>query len=201
MDPLTIFLVAWGFGTSGGIAVYAVSRKFGRRFFAGRFGRRLLSPGTFAVIEREYVRFGIVGMFLLRMLPAFRAVVAPFAGLVNLSPARAILPIAAACAVWYGGLVLLGTTVGSEWTTIWTTLGRLNRWLAILAAGLVVAVVLWLRRRRNELRQARLDSLTPFDPAHPDQPAAMEGGLPRISVDQLEEARRARRRDAAADRD
>jgi len=193
MDPVTIFLVAWGFGTAGGVAVYAISRKFGRRFFASGFGRRLLSPGTFTVIEREYVRFGVLGVFVLRMLPAFRAVVAPFAGVVNLSPARAILPITAACAVWYGGLVLLGITVGSEWTRISTILGSLNRWLGIVAALLLVGIIFWVRKRRKELRETRLESLTPFDPVNPDQPAPMEGGIPQISAEDLEEARRARK--------
>ena len=194
MNPITIFLVAWGFGTAGGIVVYLVARSFGRRFFAGRVGRRLISPGTFAAIEREYLRFGVLGMFLFRMLPAFRSVVAPFAGFVNLSPARAILPITAACAVWYGGLVLLGTTVGSEWETIRTTLGRLNTGLGIVAFILLAGLVLWVRKRRREARQERLAGLRPFDPARPDQPALMEGGLPQISAEDLEQARRRARR-------
>ncbi|HLG05944.1 MAG TPA: DedA family protein [Gemmatimonadales bacterium] len=194
MDPLTIFLVAWGFGTVGAIVVYSVVRKFGRRFFAGRVGQRLISPGTFAAIEREYLRFGVLGMFLFRMLPAFRSVVAPFAGFVNLSPARAILPITIACAVWYGGLVLLGTTLGSEWGAIRQAFGRLNQGLGILALIALGFLVLWGMRRRRESRRARLAVLRPFDPANPDQPAPMEQGLPRISAEELEEARRAHRR-------
>ncbi|HJR34978.1 MAG TPA: VTT domain-containing protein, partial [Gemmatimonadales bacterium] len=125
MEPLTIFLVAWGFGVAGAVLVYWASRKYGRRFFHSRLGRRLISPGTFAAIEREYVRFGMLGMFIFRMLPAFRSVVAPFAGFVNLPPGRALLPIVLASGTWYAALTLLGTKLGSEWETINATLRRL----------------------------------------------------------------------------
>jgi membrane protein DedA with SNARE-associated domain len=87
-DPLTIFLVAWGFGVGGAIVVYASARGFGRRFLETRFGRRLITPGTFAALEQEYLRFGMAGMFF-SGCPAFRSVVAPFAGL-SISPRRAL---------------------------------------------------------------------------------------------------------------
>lgn len=193
LEPLDIFLVAWGFGVGGAVLVYWSARRFGRRFFAGRLGRRLMTPGTFAAIEREYLRFGVVGIFLFRMLPAFRSVVAPFAGLVNLGPVRTLLPITLACGVWYGGLVLLGGAVGSEWETISATLSRLNRGLALLAVAVAVLLtVLILRRRRSG--KERLATLQPFDPLHPERPAEMEAGLPQISVEELDEARRERKR-------
>src|SRR5262249_52708500 len=118
MRPLTIFLVAWGFGFAGAILVYWSALRFGRRFLQWRLGRRLVTAGSVAAVEREYLRFGLVGIFFFRMLPAFRAVVAPFAGLVNLRPARTLPPIALACAVWYGALILIGTQLGENWEQI-----------------------------------------------------------------------------------
>jgi membrane protein DedA with SNARE-associated domain len=192
LDPLTIFLVAWGFGVGGAILVYWASLRYGRRFFRSRLGRRLISPGTFAALEREYVRFGIGGMFLFRMLPAFRSVVAPFAGLVALSPARALLPIAAASGIWYAGLTLLGTELGAEWETITATLQRLNTGLGIAAGVVLVALIIWFVRRRRVVREAKLEALTPFDPQHPEQPAPVVEGLPHVTAEQLNAARRAR---------
>lgn len=192
MEPIEIFLVAWGFGTAGAILVYWASRRFGRRFFQGRLGRRLMTPGTFAAIEREYLRFGVVGIFFFRMLPAFRAVVAPFAGLVNLGAARTLIPITLACAVWYGGLVLLGDAVGSEWDTIQGTLKGLNRGLGVAALAVLGLVVFFVVRRRRTSK-ARVEGLKPFDPQFPDRPAALEEGFPNISAEALEEARRLRR--------
>lgn len=192
MDPLTIFLVAWTFGVGGAVAVYWSSRRFGRRFFQTPFGRRLITPGAFAAIEREYVRFGMIGIFIFRMLPAFRAVVAPFAGFVNLPARRAFPPIIAACAVWYGGLTLLGSSVGANWSVIRTWFGRVNAGLGVLAGLALLGLVLWILHRRKTQRRERLATLTPFDPAHPDQPAPMVGGLPVVSAEALEQARLAR---------
>ena len=191
MRLITIFLVSWVFGVAGAALVYWSAKRYGRRFFQGRLGRRLMTPGTFAAIEREYLRFGIAGIFIFRMLPAFRAVVAPFAGLVNLHPARTLIPIAAACAVWYGGLILLGHKLGENWDTILGAMGKLNQglWIAALIV-LVLLTILILRRRRNS--RARLAALRPFDPLHPDRPAELEEGLPRISVEALDAVRRQR---------
>lgn len=189
MEPLTIFLVAWGFGVAGAVLVYWASRKYGRRFFHSRLGRRLISPGTFAAIEREYVRFGMLGMFIFRMLPAFRSVVAPFAGFVNLPAGRALLPIVLASGTWYAALTLLGTKLGSEWETINATLRRLNTGLGIAAGVVAVLLVIWFLRRRKAVRRARIEELEPFDPLHPDQPVPIVEGLPVISTQELELAR------------
>jgi membrane protein DedA with SNARE-associated domain len=194
ISALDVFLVAWIFGVAGAVLVYWASRRYGRRFFEGRVGRRLISPGTFAAVEREYLRFGVAGIFFFRLLPAFRSFVAPFAGLVNLGPVRTLAPITLACAVWYAGLVLLGGAVGSEWESIRGMLGRLNQGLAIAAILVFGALAIWLAHRRKAARRERLASLRPFDPSHPDQPAPLEGGLPQISVEDLDQARRERRR-------
>ncbi|HEU5217216.1 MAG TPA: DedA family protein [Gemmatimonadales bacterium] len=195
MDPLTIFLVAWLFGVAGAVAVYWSSRRFGRRFFATAPGRRLITPGAFAAIEREYVRFGMAGIFIFRMLPAFRAVVSPFAGFVNLPARRAFPPIILACAVWYGGLTLLGSSVGANWGVIRRWFGRVNTGLGIVAGLALVALVLWFLRRRKARRLERAAADAPFDPAHPEEPAPMIDGLPVISVEALERARLARQQD------
>ena len=192
MEPLTIFLVAWGFGVGGAVLVYWASRRFGRRFFQSRLGRRVISPGTFAALEREYLRFGMLGMFVFRVLPAFRSVVAPFAGFVNLPPGRALLPIVLASGTWYAALTFLGTKLGSEWETINGTLRRLNTGLGIAAAVLLVALVIWFLHRRKALSRARIEELAPFDPMHPERSVPMVGGLPDISGEELEAARRRR---------
>lgn len=192
LEPVTIFLVAWGFGFGGAVLVYWASRRFGRRFFHSRLGRRVISPGAFAAIEREYLRFGMLGMFIFRLLPAFRSVVAPFAGFVNLSPARTLLPIVVATGTWYAVLTFLGTKLGSEWETINSTLQRLNTGLGVAAGIVLLALVIWILRRRRTLRRNRIEELEPFDPLHPERTVPIVGGLPDISAAELEAARRKR---------
>jgi membrane protein DedA with SNARE-associated domain/uncharacterized tellurite resistance protein B-like protein len=146
-----VFAVTWAANVLGAAGVYFAARKYGRRLFATPAGRRLLAPGSIAVIEREYIRFGIFGIFIGRFLPGIRAVVAPFAGLVNLSAPRALIPIAIASGLWYGGVALVGAAIGSRWEQIEAMLGRVNRTLGLLALLViaVIATVVLVRRRRN----------------------------------------------------
>ncbi|HET8622990.1 MAG TPA: TerB family tellurite resistance protein [Gemmatimonadales bacterium] len=152
--PFAVFLVVWVANTAGAVGVYLVARRYGRELFASPSGRRLLAPSSMAVIEREYLRFGIAGIFFARFLPGIRAVVPPFAGIVNLSAPRTIIPITLASAVWYGGVTVLGTVLGAEWQRILGILGQVNRTLGIaalaLVGGLALRAYLVNRRRRRE---------------------------------------------------
>jgi uncharacterized tellurite resistance protein B-like protein len=107
------------------------------------------------VIEREYLRFGLAGIFISRFLPGIRAVVPPVAGLVNLGAVRALVPIVLASGIWYGFVTWIGSTLGAEWGRIEALIGQMNRSFAI--AGLVAAAVLaawwWIHRRRRARRR------------------------------------------------
>jgi membrane protein DedA with SNARE-associated domain/uncharacterized tellurite resistance protein B-like protein len=141
----------------GAAGVYFAARRYGRRLFASRAGRRLLSPAALAAVERVYLRFGVLGIFIGRFFPGVRAVVPPFAGLANLGAARAMIPIATASAIWYGVVALLGAAIGAEWSRINALLGQLNRTLAIVAVvvlGIVGATLWWQRRKGGRLWQA-----------------------------------------------
>jgi membrane protein DedA with SNARE-associated domain/uncharacterized tellurite resistance protein B-like protein len=148
-----VYAVTLGSNIAGAAAVYLAARRYGRRLFSTSAGRRLLTPAALAAVEREYLRFGLIGIFVGRFLPGIRGVVAPFAGLANLSPARALIPMTLASAIWYGAISLLGAAIGARWQDIATLLGGINRSLAI-AGVVVVAIVaiIWVRRRRREGR-------------------------------------------------
>jgi membrane protein DedA with SNARE-associated domain/uncharacterized tellurite resistance protein B-like protein len=165
-----VFLVTWTANLIGAAGVYLAARRFGHRLFATGTGRRLLAPRSLAVIEREYLRFGMVGIFFSRFLPGIRAVVPPFAGLVRLGPIRTFVPMAIASMIWYGGITLLGSLLGAQWQRIVGILEGVNRTLGIVAAVLVVAGAAgyWLgrrRRARERLWQATRDALDPSAPS------------------------------------
>lgn len=148
-----VYAVTLGSNIAGAAAVYFAARRYGRRLFSTSAGRRLLTPTALAAVEREYLRFGLIGIFLGRFLPGIRGVVAPFAGLANLSPARALIPMTLASAIWYGVITLLGAAIGARWQDIAQLLGGINRTLAIAGAIVVaIVVVMWVRRRRREGR-------------------------------------------------
>lgn len=153
----TVFLVAWLSNLAGAIALYAVGRRYGRRFFASRLGRRLVAPEAIVAMEREYLRWGIAGIFFARLIPGFRSFVAPFAGFMNLSPLTAIAPLTVASALWYAVLSWVGARLGQEWDAINRFLAGLNRTLAVIGAVLLVAaIVYFVRRPRRRPRYERL---------------------------------------------
>lgn len=168
--PAMVFLVTWSANLVGAAGVYFAARRYGRRLFASRTGQRLLAPRSLAVIEREYLRFGVAGIFLSRFLPGVRAVVPPFAGLIDLGWVRTLGPMGIASAIWYGGITLVGAVIGAEWSRIVGILSGVNRTLAIatgvvIAGGLAWAWVARRRRRRERVWHAAHDALTPAAPS------------------------------------
>jgi len=168
--PILVFLVTWLSNLVGAALVYLAARRFGHRLFASGTGRRLLAPRSLAVIEREYLRFGVAGIFLSRFLPGIRAVVPPFAGLVRLGAVRTLVPMAAASAIWYGGITLLGSLIGAKWEHIVSVLEGVNRTLGIITLLLVAAGVTWYwvsrrRRARERIWHATREALDPAAPS------------------------------------
>ncbi len=183
--PVIVWLVAWLANVAGTIFVYLVARRHGRRFVSGPLGRRLLPADAILDLERDYLRFGVVGIFFARLLPGFRSFVAPFVGLVNLGPVPAILPMVLAAGLWYGFLTWAGVRLGAEWETINRFLHDLNRTLAIVAGTIGVALLWWFWRRsreagprRRRLLQVVRDALggdLPEGPQMPESDLATQG--------------------------
>jgi len=168
--PILVFLVTWTSNLLGAGLVYLAARRYGHRLFASSTGRRLLAPRSLAVLEREYLRFGIAGIFFSRFLPGIRAVVPPFAGLVRLGAVRTFVPMAVASAIWYGGITLLGSLIGAQWERIVGILEGVNRTMGILTLLLIAAGVAWYwasrrARARERLWHATRDALDPAAPS------------------------------------
>lgn len=150
----TVFVVTWLANVGSAMAVYAAVRRIGRPFFQGPIGRRLVRPHALERIERLYDRHGTWGIFVSRFIPGVRAVVPPFAGIAGLTWLRAIVPVAAASAIWYGALTWLAATAIREVDQITQLLRNINRTgavvLIVLAAVIVVAVLIgWHKHKRR----------------------------------------------------
>ncbi len=149
-----IFLITWVANTASAAAVYLAARTLGRRFVEGRVGQRLLRPRALARIERIYERYGVWGIFLSRFVPGVRAVVPPFAGLANLSAARALIPAALASGIWYGAITVAVILVVDRLSDVANILINVNR-VALIGVVLIVvlvAVFLVLQHRRGDSR-------------------------------------------------
>ncbi len=151
-----VFLAGWGGSVAGALLVHVIARRWGPAFLRSRFGRLVVQPDAFALMERGYLRFGMAGILAMRLLPGFRSVVAPFTGLVPLTLWRAMLPLSIASGLWYGAITLVGARLGENWETIQRLLSNLNATLAILAGLVLVAVTIMVIAGRRRRRRAQL---------------------------------------------
>ena len=146
-------LMCWAANVSTSAAMYFYARAKGRRFFDRGWPRRLMSPGAVQALERAYARHGAWGIFFSRFLPGVRAAVTPFAGLVGVSPVRALLPAASASALWYSFLVTVGTAVGMNWDRARGVVDNANRVLGLISVLVTAAVAWWLWRHSRAARE------------------------------------------------
>jgi len=157
-EPWTVFLVTWSANVGTAMGMYFLGARHSTALFSSRLARRLLPAAGLEFIQREYRRFGLTGLFLGRLLPGFRAVVAPFAGLIHVGPVRAGIPMALASALWYGGLIFVAASLGSHFDRIVTLMSGVNRTLGYVALGVLLALVAWIvmriRRQRASDREA-----------------------------------------------
>ena len=148
VSALGIFAVTWTANVGSACAVYIAGRTLGRQFFTGRIGRRLIHPRRLARIEHLYQAHGAWGIFLSRFVPGVRAVVPPFAGIARLGAVRALVPVAAASAIWYGLLTAVVATAAGTIEEVARLVARLNWALLLVALVAVLVGVVTARRRR-----------------------------------------------------
>ena len=151
--PLAI--LCWLANVGSAAFTYFVARRHGSSFFREGWGRKIVGPGMLAALDEAYARWGVAGIFLTRFLPGLRAAVTPFAGIAGLGPARALLPAAAASAIWYAFLAYAGFALAANWMAVKAVVGDANRALGILAAVAAVVIGVWLWRRSRHHAQAR----------------------------------------------
>lgn len=153
MNPWLVFGLTWGANVGAGAAVYALARRHGELVTRGFLGRHIFTPNTVAHIADQYRRHGVYGIFLSRLLPVWRAVVMPFAGIARVPAWKALLPMALASAAYYGTLTYLVTRLGNNLDDVLLLVKRTNTVLAVVAGVIVLLVILWIIRRRRH-RQA-----------------------------------------------
>ncbi len=147
LNPWTVFGLTWVANVGSASLVYWLARRYGRDFFKGPTGRRLLTPAVLAHIEAQYERHGSYGIFVSRLLPVWRAVVPPFAGIAGLSAPRALIPLALASALWYGLLTVFVASLGTNLAVVLAVLARVNWALGVAALGAIIFLAVWIVRR------------------------------------------------------
>jgi len=149
MNAWLVFGLAWvaNVGSAGG--VYALARRHGALVSRGFLGRHIFTPRTVAHIEEQYRRHGGYGIFFSRLLPVWRGMVMPFAGIARVPAWRALIPMALASAIYYGALTYLVSRLGTDLDVVLRIVRGVNTGLAVVAGVLIVVIALWIIRRRR----------------------------------------------------
>jgi membrane protein DedA with SNARE-associated domain len=138
--------LCWLANTASSAGIYFVARARGEAFFRSGWRRKLLPPEAKKALRDAYRRHGVLGIFVCRFLPGIRAAVTPFAGVAGMSAPRVLIPSAAASAIWYAVLVVVGSALGLNWERAKRLIDHLNRGLGVVALLVVALLVYWLWR-------------------------------------------------------
>jgi undecaprenyl-diphosphatase len=126
----------------GDTVAYNVGRHYGRSIVTRwPFSRH---PRLIEEAERFFARHGGKSVLFGRFLPATRAFVPLFAGILRLSPARFYPAVILSAAMWALAHILPGVAVGASLTLAGAVAGRLLIFIALLAGVLLLAM--WLVR-------------------------------------------------------
>ena len=149
MNAWLVFGLTWTANVGSGAAVYALARRHGALVSRGFLGRHIFTAGTVAHIEEQYRRHGVYGIFFSRLLPVWRGVVMPFAGIARVPAWRALIPLAFASGVYYGALTFLVSRLGTDLDDVRRVVRGVNTVLAVVAAVLILVIALWIIHRRR----------------------------------------------------
>ncbi|MEI2721524.1 MAG: hypothetical protein V9E87_15610 [Gemmatimonadales bacterium] len=150
IDARIIFAITLVANVGGAMGMYWLAARHSATLFESGFAKRFLPEQGLAFVRKEYQRFGLLGLFIGRLLPGFRAVVAPFTGLIHLGPWRALVPILFASALWYGAIIVAAAKLGENWETVIGWVNQFNKVAGIVLVILIaIGAFLWWRRRKR----------------------------------------------------
>lgn len=155
MNPWMVFGLTWITNVASAAGVYALARRHGEVVSRGFLGRHIFTPNTVKHIEEQYRKHGVYGIFLSRLLPIWRAVVMPFAGIAKVPAWKALPPMAVASAVYYGALTYLIMRLGTDLDRVIAWVKHINTGLAIVAGLAALIIVVWIVRRRRRRQSQR----------------------------------------------
>lgn len=143
------FLATWFGNVAGAMAVYSLGRRYGTEAVQRRIrGYGQAGQRAERRLEKLYVRYGVLALFLSRFLPGVRALVPPFAGAMRMPATPVLAAVAVASGIWYGLVTVVAYRVGSDWDLLRARLVEVSR-TATLVAGTVLTLIVvgWVAYR------------------------------------------------------
>ncbi|HIG75358.1 MAG TPA: DedA family protein [Bacteroidetes bacterium] len=143
----TVALATLG-GAAGFMTMYAIGRQLDAAI-AAPARLRWIPRAPLAAAERWLKRWGQGVVIANRFLAGGRSVISLLAGASRLPVAQTVLWSSISALAWCAALVAAGAWVGTEWERVLDVLGAYGRVItALVAVGVLVGSVRWLRTRR-----------------------------------------------------
>ena len=132
----------------GAMFNYWLALKLGRPFLL-KYGKYvLISEKSFAKSEEFFLKHGEIGTFVGRLLPGIRQVISFPAGLAGMPLGRFLLFTGLGSGIWVTILAVIGWWVGRDPAGVAEQLGRVMAWVLPALLVVVIAYVVWQRRKR-----------------------------------------------------
>jgi len=151
-----VVLAATGGSLAGAVLLYWIGRLVDTSRllqFVQRWGRVLrLKPSDVQRAEDWFYRYGYWAVLLGRMVPLVRSLISVPAGMAHMPFGMFLLLTAVGSLFWNVVLVTLGAALGRSWQTVVHYMEIYSHvTYALLGLGMVVLVVLWMRRSRSDI--------------------------------------------------
>jgi len=130
----------------GATAMYWAARLLGRPLLM-RYGRYvLITPEKIEHAETWFERFGMVGIFVSRLLPVIRHLIGIPAGIVRMDYARFSAATLLGSAIWCSVLAWVGVTMGQDQELLAGNLHRISLWIGGLMLFLAAVYYFFVHR-------------------------------------------------------
>ena len=143
-------IVATAAGLTGSLIDYYIGLKGVHLLSEHKIlGRALFSTRQLEIAAGWFKKYGVVMVFLGRLIPGFRTFVSFPAGAVKMSLVKFIAFTTAGCLVWNSILIYVGYYLGINWKEV----AGISHYLIIaVAAAFIVVVVAYLIKRKKKTR-------------------------------------------------
>jgi membrane protein DedA with SNARE-associated domain len=150
-----VVLVSTAGSLAGALILYGVGRIFKverLERFVDRWGRMLrVRKEDIRKADAWFDKYGIWTVLFCRIVPLLRSLISIPAGMSGMNIGLFLLFTVIGTLVWNTVLVTLGAVIGEAWEEIVAFMDVYsNIAYACIAIGVIVVLVLWLRRRKNK---------------------------------------------------
>jgi membrane protein DedA with SNARE-associated domain len=138
----------------GALVIYGVGRRYGAEWVHQKVAGKPKVERREQRLEDWYERYGLLALFVGRLIPGVRSLVPALAGATRANVVLSVLVMTAASAIWYGVLTWLAFQVGDNFDDYSARVAAYGRWGAVVGVVFAIAgttaTVIALRRRHRE---------------------------------------------------